>query len=82
MESGRCGGGEGGGVAEGGGGLENAPYRSAPRGPPITGSAWRRAARARLANHLASVAVGCVSRAHRLHGKCRISAHETGDDRN
>lgn len=53
VESGRCGGGErgvegkgGGGVVEGGGGLENAPYRSAPRGPPIIGSAWRRAARA------------------------------------
>lgn len=50
MESGRCGGGERGvgvgGVVEGGGGLENAPYRSAPRGPPIIGSAWRRAARA------------------------------------
>lgn len=53
------------GVVEGGGGLENAPYRSAPRGPPIIGSAWRREARARFAKHLASVAVGCkVPHAH------------------
>lgn len=33
---------EKGGVVEGGGGLGNAPYRSAPRGPPIIGSAWRK----------------------------------------
>lgn len=33
---------EKGGVVEGGGGLGNAPYRSARRGPPIIGSAWRR----------------------------------------
>lgn len=33
---------EKGGVVEGGGGLGKAPYRSAPRGPPVIGSAWRR----------------------------------------
>lgn len=32
---------EKGGVVEGGGGLGKAPYRSAPRGPPVIGAARR-----------------------------------------
>lgn len=62
---------EKGGVVEGGGGLGNAPYRSAPRGPPVIGSAWR----ARLAKYLA---FGQVPHAHTVYG---LGAHETQDAR-